>query len=260
MRNFLKNCRRYWSFCCHSAYCQLNIEIAGMRLGWLWWLLEPALSMGIYTFVFAVVFGRKLTYLMAYISCGMMLWGFFNRTALSCVGIVKRYSGLLNRVYMPKYILVVSNILLNLFKMAIGFLIVLFFLLYYRVPIQSTMLQFIPVLCVFMLFTFGISVWLMHFGVYLPDMRKIITVLLQIVFYISGVFYDLSARIGADIGTVLLNWNPIARLLYEGRNALLYGIDCSVAPIGLWFVVGLLLSASGIIVVSRYEKNYIKVI
>lgn len=260
MKEFFNNCRRYWSFCCYSAYCQLNIEIAGMRLGWVWWLLEPVLTMGIYTFVFHVVFGRQLTHLMAYIATGVMMWGLFNRSVLGCVGIVKRYSGLLNRVYMPKYVLVIANMLLNLFKMAIAFLIVVFFLIYYQIPLQFAMLQFLPVLAVYILFTFGVSVWLMHFGVYLPDLRKIVTVLLQVIFYISGVFYELNARIGAGIGTLLLNCNPVARLIYEGRNALVYGMDCSVPAVGFWFLVSLLLSVSGIIIVTRHENNYIKVI
>lgn len=260
MKEFLKNCAKYWSFCRYSAHCQLNGEVVGMRLGWLWWLLEPALTMGIYTFVFTVVFGRQMTYLMAFISSGVMMWGFFQRTVLSSVGLVKRYSGLLNRVYMPKYILVISNLMLNAFKMMIAFLIVVFFLLYYKVPLRITMLQFIPVLGVLMVITFGISVWLMHFGVYLQDLRKVVSVLLQVLFYLSGVFYELDERLGAGVGILLRNFNPVAGLMYEGRNVLLYGVDCSMVSLGIWFVVGVIVSVTGVRIVTRYEKNYLKVI
>ena len=260
MKEFLKNCRKYWNFCRYSAHCQLNVEVVGMRLGWLWWLLEPALTMGIYTFVFTVVFGRKMTYLMAYISSGVMMWGFFQRTVLGSVGLVKRYAGLLNRVYMPKYMLVISSIMLNGFKMLIAFLIVGFFLLYYQVPLQLTMLQFLPVLGVLMVFTFGVSVWLMHFGVYLPDLRKVVSVLLQVLFYISGVFYELNDRLGDGLGIILRNFNPVARLMYEGRNVLLYGVDCSVPSLCIWLAIGIVISVSGITVVTRHERNYMKVI
>ena len=260
MMKFLKNIFRYWSFCRYSAHCQMDGEVIGMRLGWLWWLLEPALTMSIYTFVFTVVFGRKMTYLMAYISSGVMMWGFFQRSVLGSVGLVKRYAGLLNRVYMPKYILVISSLMLNLFKMMIAFLIVAFFLFYYQVPIQITMLQFIPVLLVLMVFTFGVCVWLMHFGVYLPDLRKVISVLLQVLFYISGVFYELDSRLGDGLGMILRNYNPVARLMYEGRNVLLYGQNCSVSGLCVWLVVGLVLSITGVTVMSRYERDYLKVI
>ena len=260
IKEFFNNCKKYWHFCRYSAYCQLNMEVAGMRLGWIWWLLEPALTMGIYTFVFTVVFGREMTYLMAFISCGVMMWGFFQRSVLGSVGLVKRYSGLLSRVYMPKYILAISCMMLNMFKMLIAFLIVLFFMLYYKVPLRITMLQMIPVLIVYMVITFGISVWFMHFGVYLPDLRKIISVLLQVMFYLSGVFFSLDQRLGEGMGLILRNFNPVASLMYEGRNALLYGVDCSAATVGMWFAVGVILSITGVRMVVLYEKDYLKVI
>lgn len=260
MKDFFKNCRKYWSFCCYSAYCQLNIEVVGMRLGWLWWLLEPALTMGIYTFVFQVVFGRQMPSLMAFISIGVMVWGFFQRNVLGSVGLVRRYAGLLNRVYIPKYILVISNMMLNAFKMLIAGLIVVFFLFYYQVPLHLTALQLIPIFAVFGIVTFGISVWLMHWGVYLPDLRKICSVLLQVMFYISGVFYDLTERLDPILGNVLLNVNPVARLMRETRNVLLYGTDCSWPHLALWLAVGLALSVSGVITVVRRERNYMKVV
>lgn len=260
MKDFIKNCRKYWNFCCHSAYCQLNIEVAGMKLGWIWWLLEPALTMGIYTFVFAVVFGRSMTYLMGFVATGVMMWGFFQRTVIGSVGLVKRYSALLSRVYMPKYILVISSLMLNAFKMLIAFLIVVFFLFYYRVPLTLTMLQFIPVLLVFSLFTFGVSIWLMHFGVYLPDLRKIISVLMQVLFYLSGVFFELNSRLGNGLGKILLDFNPVGRLMHEARNVLLYNTDCSVTHLLIWLAVGIVITVTGIHTVTRYEREYLKVV
>lgn len=260
MKDFFKNCRKYWSFCCYSAYCQLNIEIVGMRLGWIWWLLEPALNMCVYSFVFSVVFGRQMTYLMAFISTGVMMWGFFQRNVLNSVGLVKRYSGLLNRVYMPKYVLVISHLMLNAFKMLISSLIVVFFLIYYEVPLQLSALQLIPILLVYGIITFGFSVWLMHFGVYLPDLKKVCSVLLQVLFYISGVFYSLTDRLDSALSASLLNFNPVARLMFEARNVLLYGENCSWGHLAIWFAVGIFLSVTGVQAVVRHERSYMKVI
>ena len=104
---------------------------------------------------------------------------FFSKAISSSDQLVKRYAGLLNRVYLPKYVLVVSTMILNGFKMLINFLIVAVFMVYYRIPLNFTMLQFIPVLLVFIVLTFGISVWMLHFGVYLPDVKKGCDVLLR---------------------------------------------------------------------------------
>lgn len=261
MKEFFSNCKKYWNFCCYSARCQLNVEIVGMRLGWLWWLLEPALNMAIYTYVFTVVFGRKMDYLMAFIACGVMMWGFFQRTVLGSVGLVKRYTGLLNRVYMPKYILIISNIMLNAIKMFIAFLIVVYFIVfYYKIPLSFSMLQLIPVVAVLMVYTFAISIWMMHLGVYLPDLRKVCGVVLQVCFYASGVFYSIGDRLEGVMATIMLDMNPVAWLMQEARNVLIYGLNCSVEGLCRWLIVGVVVAFAGIKTVTHCEKNYLKVI
>lgn len=259
MKDLIKNCKKYWSFCCYSAYSQLTSEISGMRLGWLWWVVEPILFMSIYVFIFTVVFNRNMTYLMAYISCGLMLWKFFQRSVTSSVTLVKHYSGLLHRVYMPKYILIFSTLICNSFKMLINFLIVMVFMVYYRVPISFTALEFIPVLIIFLIFTFGCCVWLLHLGVYLPDIKKIVSVLLKVLFYLSGVFYSLDSRLGNDVSKLILKINPIGRLLHEARMPLMYNTHISLTAISVLFALSVILSVSGIFVVTRYEQHYIKV-
>ncbi len=259
MKDLFKNCKKYWSFCCYSAYSQLSAEVSGMRLGWLWWIIEPILFMAVYTMVYAIIFNRNMTYLMAYISSGLMMWNFFQRSVLESASLVKQYMGLLHRVYMPKYILVFSTLIFNAFKMFINFLIVTVFMVYYRIPVNITVLQFIPVVVTFFLFTFGCSVWLLHIGVYLPDIRKITSVLLRVLFYLSGIFYSLDSEINGKFVSFLLNVNPLGSLLHEARNALLYSINISLLPIAVIFVISIILSVSGILVVTRYEQHYIKV-
>ena len=259
MKDLIKNCKKYWNFCWYSAYCHLSSDISNLRFGWLWWVAEPLLFMGIYTILFTLVFNRDMTYLMAYISCGLMMWNFFQRSVQNSVTLVKHYSGLLHRVYMPKYVLIFSTLIYNAFKMFISFMIVLVFMVYYRIPVSFIALQFIPVLLVFLLFTFGCCVWLLHLGVYLPDTKKIVPVLMKVLFYLSGVFFSLDSRIKGDLGNFLLRVNPIGRLLHEARNALLYNTSIAVRPIAIIFVLAVILSVSGIFMVSRYEQHYIKV-
>lgn len=256
----LNNFKRYWKFSVYSAKCELNTDVGNLRLGWFWWILEPALFMMVYAVVFSVVFGREMKYLMAYIAAGITMWQFFDRTLLSSITTIKRYVGMLNRVYIPKYILLFSNMMLNFFRMAIGFLIVLALMIRYRIPLSLSMLYFFPILAVFLLITFGISVWLLHFGVYLPDLKKICPVVLQVLFYMSGVFYSVKGRLAELVGGVFVTLNPVGTLLYEARNVLLYGGECAWGQILAWFIVGLVLSVSGVKVVSKYETEYLKVI
>ena len=83
---------------------------------------------------------------------------------------------------------------------------------------------------------------------------------MRFIFYLTGIFFDLSTRIHNSIyRTILLDLNPIANFIYNMRNVLMYGS----APIGiwtlLWFFIGIGLSALGIRTIYKYENTYVKV-
>ena len=80
------------------------------------------------------------------------------------------------------------------------------------------------------------------------------------VFYMTGIFYDLATRITNPVyRTILLDLNPLANIIFNLRNILIY----SAPPVGLWtliwFFIGLLLSAIGIKTIYKYENTYVKV-
>lgn len=145
---------------------QLKNEVAGSFLNWLWWILDPLLFMLVYTFVYSIVFGRSQDYLCAFIFLGYCSWEFFNRSVKQSVKLVKKYKSVLSKVYLPKFILIISSMLVNGFKMLISLGIVVITMAVYRIPPSLTMLWAIPFLLLLFLLTFGFSCWLLHFGVF----------------------------------------------------------------------------------------------
>ena len=62
---------------------------------------------------------------------------------------------------------------------------------------------------------------------------------MKMVFYMTGIFYDISSRIhDVTFRTLLLDFNPLANFIYNMRNVLIY----ESSPVGmwtlLWFFVG----------------------
>ena len=64
----------------------------------------------------------------------------------------------------------------------------------------------------------------------------------------------------APYGAILLRINTLAFLTESLRGALLYGAAPDYLLLGVWFVIGLALTAIGITTVYRYENSYAKVI
>ena len=102
--------------------------------------------------------------------------------------------------------------------------------------------------------------YLLHFGVYVEDLSNVINIVLRLVFYVTGVFYDMEKRLPAPWGGYLAKINPLAYLISSARDAVLYGKNVEVKALLLWFALSLALVVLGIRLVYKNENNYVKVI
>ena len=135
MNRFIKDTKKYWKYTIYAAKSQLKTEVANSYLNWIWWILEPFCFMLIYAFVFGLMFHHKELYYNAYIFVGLAVWDFFNRCIKSSVRMVKRNKSIVSKVYLPKHTLIMSDMMVNGFKMLICFAIVVGMLVFFRVPV-----------------------------------------------------------------------------------------------------------------------------
>lgn len=257
---FIKDFKQYYGYTVYSAKSQLKSEVANSYLNWLWWVLDPVCFMFIYTFIFGVVFDGRELYFPAFIFVGISMWDFFNRCTKASVKMVRNNKGVVSKVYLPKFVLVMSDMLVNGFKMLISFGLVAIMMIVFRVPLKLTVLWFIPILIIFIFFTFACCMILLHYGVYVEDLSNVVNIVLRIVFYVTGIFYDVEKRLPAPYGEVLTNCNPLAYMIGSARGALLYGKSPSAIMLLAWFLLALLLAWFGIWLVYKNENNYVKVI
>ena len=260
MSKFIKNIKKYFKYAVYSARAELKSEVADSYLNWLWWIIEPVCFMLIYTFVFGVVFKNNTPYFASFVFVGLTAWEFFNRMVTGSVKLIINNRDLVTKVYIPKYILLLSKSFTYLFKMFISLVITFCLMLFQHVPFTWHIILIIPVLIVLYVLAFGIGLILMHFGVTLNDLANLTTIALRMVFYLSGVFFNITERLHGNLGTILLKFNPIAFLMNELRKALVYGKMLDFSILGIWFAVALLLCCIGVHVIHKNENSYAKVI
>lgn len=256
---FVRDIKRYFPYSIVSAKAQLKAEVANSYLNWLWWILEPLCFMLIYSFVFGYVFNAREQYFPIYIFIGLSVWDFFNRMMVYSVKSVKNNSALVTRVYFPKYILIVTKIWVNGFKMLISFSIVVLMMVVYRVPISWNILWFFPIILTLGLFAFGCACFLLHFGVYVQDLANVVTIVLRGIFYATGIFYDLETQIPCW-GVLLNQCNPVAFLMSSLRKCMIYMQTPDWKLLLLWFLGSMLLAVAGVRKIYREENSYVKAI
>ena len=260
MKRFIGDLKKYKNYICYATWAELKTEIINSYLGWIWLVLEPLAFMFIYMFIGGVVFKSKVEYFPIFVFIGLSVWNFFNKTVVSSVKLVSSNKDTVTKVYLPKFLLLFIKMGVNLFKMMISFLLVVIFMIFYQVPISWNVLWFIPIIITAIVFTFGVCTIVMHLGVFAEDLVNLVNIGLRMVFYLTGVFYDINTRIkNGTLRTLLLDFNPLANFIFNMRNVLIYRTGIVGYWTLLWFVVGLLLSMLGIRTIYKYENTYVKV-
>ncbi len=260
MKKFFTNIKKYYKYAIRSAKAELKSEVADSYLNWLWWIIEPLCFMLIYTFVFGVVFPNNEKYFASFVMLGQAAWDFFYRMVTGSVKLITNNRDLVTKVYIPKYILLFSKSLTYLFKMFISLGLVFGLMLFQHVPFTWHIIFLIPVLLVLYIVSFGLGMILMHHGVTFNDLGNLTNIALKMVFYLSGIFYNISKRLKGKLKFFLLRLNPIAFLMNEARKVVIYGKMPSFEGLSVWLLIGLILCSYGIHVIHKYENSYAKVI
>lgn len=257
---------RYNPYSIYAAKSELKGEVGGSYLTWLWWILDPVLFMLVYVFITVVVFKSQGEYLPVVVIIGLTVWNFFNKTVMISVKIVNTFRGIVSKIYIPKYMLILEKTYVNLFKMLISFGIVAGFAAVYEIRPTVNLLYCIPVVFLLLLLTFALSTLAAHFGVYINDLYNVVQVILRFLFYLSGVFYDVGERLshtficGVNVGKLMVLVNPIAYMIDELRKLIIYGQPLRTGLYFYWMAVTIILLVAGLKLMYRYENSYIKVV
>ena len=260
MKHFIEDFKKYFKYIIYASRSELKSEVANSYLNWIWWLLEPTCFMLIYAFISIVVFKSKEPNFTVFVFIGLAVWTFFNQTISTSVRLVSLNKSIVTKVYVPKFVLILVKLFKNAFKMFISFGLVFVLMLINGVPLSLQILNFIPLVILLVIITFSFSSILLHFGVFVEDLTNIISILLKLVFYLSGIFYSISTRVPQPYNRILLNLNPVALIIDSFRKILLYNKYPNYSMLTIWLVVGLFLSVLGLRTIYKYENSYVKVI
>lgn len=256
---FISDVKKYQKYTVYAAKSELKSEVAGSHLSWLWWILDPLLFMIVYSFVAVIVFQKGEPYLPVFIFIGYNSWNFFSACLRQSVKLVAANKPIVSKVYIPKFILIFIKILSNGFKMVIAFSLVVIMMIGYRVPVDWKVVLMLPLFAVLLVVTFAFSSVLLHFGVYVEDLANIVTVVLKLLFYLTGIFYSISNRVPYPYSSILLKCNPMALLVDSMRRVLIYQAMPDWGAVFAWFLIGMVFSVIGVRTIYRYENSYVKV-
>jgi ABC-type polysaccharide/polyol phosphate export permease len=214
----------------------------------------------IYAFIFGVVFDAKEPNFPLFIFVGLTLWDFFNRCIVQSVKIMRNNKAIVTKVYLPKFILLVTRMFLNGYKMLFSWVVILIMLIYFRVPITWRVIYLVPEMLLLFLFTFAIMTHLLHYGVFLQDLENVTSIVLRMMYFLTGIFFNIEKRLPPQYVPLLMKCNPMAIVITGVRKCLLYGQSPNLTWVFVWYAISIIIAILGIRKIYKNENSYVKVI
>ena len=169
----------------------LKVRYKNSVLGFAWSLLNPLMQIGVWYFVFKILFGRNEPNFMAFLVTGFLPWLFFSQTIMDSTAAVTQEMPLIKKAYFPRTILPVSVLLSNLIHLGFAFIVLLALFGLWRVDLNIYYLWVIPSTILIALFAYGLCAMLAAWSVFYADVKFIVGNLLGLWFFLTPVLYPL---------------------------------------------------------------------
>lgn len=235
-------------------------------LGVLWAVLQPVLTMVVFTLVFdrimdvqhepTFVHGKEVPYAL-FTYAALLPWQLFagalGRSGSSLVG----NANLLTKVYFPRLIIPISGVVAGIVDFAISFVVFIVLMLAYGLPLSWAIL-WLPLLAAFtMVAALAFGLWLSALNVLYRDVGYVIPFLIQLWMFLSPVVWSYTFE--DPLKNFLYGLNPMVGVIEGFRWALIGGDapDITTLASGVMVVVVLF---TGLLYFKRMERTFADVV
>ena len=202
----------------------LKVRYKQTVLGAVWAVLEPFLTMVVFTIFFgnlAKVGSDNIPYpIWSY--AGLLPWGLFSKALCDASRSLVANSHMITKIYFPRIILPLSSILAGLVDFAIAFVVLIGMMLFYKQFPTSAVWTLPLFLLLAMITALGVALWLSALNVKYRDVGYILPFLTQFWLFITPVVYP-SSQI-PEQWRLIYGLNPMTGVV-EGFRWALLGIN-----------------------------------
>jgi lipopolysaccharide transport system permease protein len=198
----------------------LKLRYKQTLLGAAWAVLQPLAAMLIFTLFLGRIAGISsggIPYpVFAY--AGLLAWTFFANSVGNASTSLISSANLITKVYFPRALMPTAAVLAGLVDFAIGSVLMIVLMIYYRLPLTQNILMLPLLLGLLTVLGLAVGTWMAALNVKYRDIRYALPFLIQLWMFASPVIYP-SSFVPERWRWVLL-FNPIAGIVDGFRSAL----------------------------------------
>ncbi len=238
----------------------LKVRYRQTVVGVLWSILQPLITMLVFSFFFGKLAGvpsDNVPYPI-FVYTGLLFWQFFSDALGETSNSLVSNKSIVTKVYFPRLILPVSSVITKFVDFAISSVILVGLMAYYGYTPHLSGLLILPLLLALtFLAAIGLGLLLAAINVKYRDVRYALPFFIQLLLFVTPVIYPASI---AGKYSKILALNPMMGVIQSARAALLGTTPLNWSLIGISAITGVVLVAIGLAYFKKTERYFADVI
>ena len=208
-------------------------------IGWLWSLINPAVTLGIYTVIFGFFLkapvpiggNGELQSFALFLFCGLVVWNLFSGVVNTSIASFASAGSLLTRTYFPPECPMVAGLITVVLQVLMEAAILLVVMIVVA-NISWTFLFLLPIFALMACFAFGVGLVMGLLNIRFRDVSYLVGIGMQVLFYGTPIVYPLA--VVPDEYKGWMKANPLTSFVDAAREAV-YLLE--VPSVGNWLVM-----------------------
>lgn len=253
--------RRYRGLFFFLVWRDIKVRYAQTVLGALWAILQPVLTMLVFTIVFGGLAGIETDGLpyAVFSLCGLVPWTYFSTALTGASNSLVSNPAMVTKIYIPRLIIPSAPILAGLVDFAIAFGLLLGMLLAWGIVPGLSALYAVPLLLLLAMMTAaGVGFWLSALNIQYRDIKYVAPFLVQLWMYAAPIVYPLS--LVPEEYRLAYSFNPMVSVAEGFRMALTASGSLQASHVAASAATALVLFASGALFFRRSERVFADVV
>ena len=256
----LKELYEYHELIYFLVWRDLKVRYKQTTLGVAWVILQPLMTMVVFTIFFgnlAKVPSDGLPYPI-FSFTALLPWQLFANALTNSSNSLVNNRDLITKLYFPRLIIPLSSIIGGLVDFFISFLVLIAMIFYYGIAPTATILTLPFFILLTIATSTAVSLWLSALNVEYRDVRYTIPFLVQFWLFITPIAYP--SNLVPEKWRIIYGLNPMAGVVEGFRWALLGTSSVSWTIISVSTVIVIVLLISGLMYFKRMERTFADVV
>lgn len=160
-------------------------------LGMAWSILSPLLTLLVMRLVFTQFFGKNTPHYTTYLFCGNLVFSCFSESTGQGMQSLLGNSGIFTKVNVPKYLFLFSKNIQTLINFGLTLCVFFIFCVLDNITFTWKFILLLYPICCLVLFNIGVGLVLSALFVFFRDVQYLWSVFIQLLMYMSAIFYTI---------------------------------------------------------------------